>query len=87
VIFAALYSWIDLSGRDMLSGLLRPVAANPLVAYLIPFIVGAMMELTEWYPPKSFHTGAVGVIYGAVYSLLVALLVKQIAARGVRLRI
>ncbi len=87
VIFAALYSWIDLGKRDLLPGLLRPVAANPLVAYLIPFIVGALMQLTDWAPPKALHIGAVGVIYGAVYSLLVALLVKQIADRGVRLRI
>lgn len=87
VIFAVLYSWIDLSKRDLLPGLLGPVAANPLVAYLIPFMVGAMMQLAGWAPPKTLHSGALGIIYGVGFSLLVALLVKKIAARGVRLRI
>lgn len=87
VIFAALYSWSDLRGRDLLPGLLAPVAANPLVAYLLPFILGGVMQLTGWYPPEALHAGAAGIIYGVVFSLLVALVVKQMAARGVRLRI
>jgi heparan-alpha-glucosaminide N-acetyltransferase len=87
LIFAALYRWIDLGGRDLLPGLLRPVAANPLLAYLIPFVVGAWMQLTGWFAPTAFRIGGVGIVYGVAYAILVALLVKLIAARGVRLRI
>lgn len=87
LIFAALYKWIDLDGRKLLPGLLAPVAANPLIAYLLPFIIGGVMQVTNWSPPHALHAGTAGIFYGVVFSLLVALVVKQIAARGVRLRI
>nr|WP_316641259.1 DUF5009 domain-containing protein [uncultured Roseateles sp.] len=87
LIFAALYAWIELKGRTLLPGLLAPVAANPLVAYLIPFIAGALMAWAQWQLPSALRTGLAGVLYGVAYALVVALLVRLLAARGVRLRI
>ncbi|MCV2370497.1 DUF5009 domain-containing protein [Roseateles oligotrophus] len=87
LIFAALYQWIDVRGRSLLPGLLEPVAANPLVAYLIPFIVEGLMSLARLEFPLFLRTGLVGIGFGLAYAVAVALLVKQLAARGVRLRI
>jgi len=87
LIFAALYAWIELKGRALLPGLLAPVAANPLVAYLIPFIVGALMAWIHLQLPVALRSGLAGILYAVAYALLVALLVRWLAARGVRLRI
>jgi heparan-alpha-glucosaminide N-acetyltransferase len=87
LIFAALYQWVDVRGRSFLPGLLEPVAANPLLAYLIPFIVEGLMGLANWEFPLLLRSGLVGILFGMGYAVAVALLVKQLAARGVRLRI
>jgi predicted acyltransferase len=87
LIFAALYHYVDVRGRSFLPWLLEPVAANPLVAYLIPFIVEGLMSLANWEIPLFLRTDLVGIGFGMAYAVAVALLVKQLAARGVRLRI
>jgi len=87
LIFAALAQWVDGWGRSMWPALLEPVAANPLLAYLIPFVVSAAMGLVGWSWPELFSRSPGGVIFGLVYALLVAGAVKWLAARGVRLRI
>lgn len=87
LIFSALYGWIDVRGRMLWPALLDPVAANPLVAYLLPFIIGVLMSLAQLELPLFLRNGPVGIGFAIVYALAVALLVKQLAARGVRLRI
>ncbi|MCV2359966.1 DUF5009 domain-containing protein [Paucibacter sp. TC2R-5] len=87
LIFSALYGWIDVLGRTLAPSFLEPVAANPLVAYLLPFVIGALLNLAHWELPLALRTGAVGIAFGMVYAVAVALLVKQLALRGVRLRI
>ncbi|MEJ6007645.1 DUF5009 domain-containing protein [Paucibacter sp. AS339] len=87
LIFAALYLWIDVMGRKLWPALLAPVAANPLLAYLIPFVLNGLMHLAGWEWPLFLRSGGAGILFGAVYSLAVALLVKHLAARGLRLSI
>ncbi|MBT9490911.1 MAG: DUF5009 domain-containing protein [Paucibacter sp.] len=88
LIFSALYAWIDLRGRTTrLPALLDAVAANPLLAYLIPFVLGAVLSLAQLELPLFLRTGPLGIGFAMAYAVAVALLVKQLAARGVRLRI
>ena len=87
LIFALLYYWVDVRGHAWLSNTLAAVAANPLVAYLIPFIVGAGLELTHIVMPEILRNGIAGVMYGLAYALLMIFVVKKITTRGVRLRI
>lgn len=87
LIYAALYGWIEPKGRSLLPGLLAPVAANPLVAYLIPFIIGALLAWGQLSLPSALRSGLAGVLYAVVYALAVALLARWLAARGLRLRI
>lgn len=87
LIFAALAQWVDGWGRSLWPALLEPVAAHPLLAYLIPFVIGAAMSWGQLGWPSLLRSGAPGVLAGVGYALLVAGLVKWLAARGVRLRI
>lgn len=88
LIFAALYHWVDVRGHRLRpGGLLDAVAANPLLAYLLPFVVGALLSLAQWQLPLFLRSGAVGVAFGIAYALAVAWLVGRLARRGLRLSI
>ncbi|MBY0235151.1 MAG: hypothetical protein K2W93_09225, partial [Burkholderiaceae bacterium] len=95
LIFAALQLWLEWRQRTAatslaaprLPGLLDAVAANPLLAYLTPFVVEALMQLLHWDWPAFTRSAPLGVVFGMAYAVAVAAFVKFIAARGVRLRI
>jgi len=71
---------------DRWAALLAPVAANPLLAYLIPFVVEASMQLAGWQRPALLRHGAIGIATAFAYALGVLLATRWLAARGVRLR-
>jgi heparan-alpha-glucosaminide N-acetyltransferase len=87
LVFCALYLWIDVRGHAVLPRLLAPVAANPLLAYLIPFILGAALQLAGLNLPQTLNYPVPGVLYALGFALALALLVKTIAKAGIRLRI
>jgi len=87
LIFCALYRWIDVAGHAVLPRLLAPVAANPLLAYLIPFVFGAVLQLGHLSLPTLLNSPMPGVLYALGFALVLALLVKKIAKAGIRLRI
>jgi heparan-alpha-glucosaminide N-acetyltransferase len=87
LIFCALYRWIDVAGHAVLPRLLAPVAANPLLAYLIPFVFGAALQLGHLSLPTLLNSPMPGVLYALGFALVLALLVKKIAKAGIRLRI
>lgn len=87
LIFCALYRWIDVGGHAVLPKLLAPVAANPLLAYLIPFIFGAALQLAGLNLPALLNRPVAGVLFALGFALALAGLVKQIAKSGIRLRI
>ncbi|WP_295762830.1 DUF5009 domain-containing protein [Undibacterium sp.] len=87
LIFCALYRWIDVAGHAVLPRLLAPVAANPLIAYLIPFILGAALQLAGLNLPALLNKPVPGVLYALGFALVLALLVNKIAKAGIRLRI
>ncbi|MFZ6751033.1 DUF5009 domain-containing protein [Undibacterium sp. Ren11W] len=87
LIFCALYRWIDVRGNALLPKLLAPVAANPLLAYLIPFILGAALQLGNLSLPAILNRPVPGVLFALGFALALAWLVKQIAKSGIRLRI
>lgn len=87
LIFCALYRWIDVGGHAVLPKLLAPVAANPLLAYLIPFIFLAALQLAGLNLPALLNRPIPGVLFALGFALALAGLVKQIAKSGIRLRI
>lgn len=65
---------------------LAPVAAHPLLAYMIPFVVDATMQLAGLQRPGLLRQGAIGIATAFAYALAVLLATRWLAARGVRLR-
>ena len=85
-LFAALHWWIDVRGHARWTAFLTPVAANPLVAYLIPFIVAAALEAFHVELPDAFDHGATGVAFCVAFVAFV-LGATALVTRRVRLQL
>ncbi|MFL6626793.1 MAG: DUF5009 domain-containing protein [Vitreoscilla sp.] len=70
-LFAALYGTIDLRGHARWTRWLAPVAAQPLVAYLIPFVVVALEDASGTRLPDALNHGLPGVAFCAVFASFV----------------
>ncbi len=71
IVYTLLYWLIDIRKQDRWVKWIQPAAANPLLAYLIPFVVYALMRLTDIYQPDIFTYGIPGVIWAAAYAFAV----------------
>jgi heparan-alpha-glucosaminide N-acetyltransferase len=85
-LFAALYVIVDLRGRSRWVRWLAPVAAHPLVAYLIPFVVVGIEDAFQVAFPDVLNHGAVGVGFCVVFVLFV-LGATAVVTRRVRLQL
>ena len=70
-LFAALYALVDLRGRARWVRFLAPVAAHPLVAYLIPFVVVGIEDALHVGFPEALDHGVAGVGFCVVFVLFV----------------
>jgi predicted acyltransferase len=87
VLFAALYGLIDVRRHGRWTRWVEPAASSPLVTYLIPFIVVALLALTGWSLPAVLRDGWGGLAYAAAYAALVVWVVSLLNRRGIRLQI
>ena len=85
-LFAALHGLVDLRGRAGWVRWLAPVAANPLVAYLIPFVVVGIEDAFQVAFPDALNHGALGVGFCVVFVLFV-LGSTALVTRKVRLQL
>jgi len=70
-LFAALHALVELRGHARWTRWLAPVAAQPLVAYLIPFVVVGIEEAFRVTLPGVLNQGAAGVAFSVVFALFV----------------
>ncbi|HEY9024764.1 MAG TPA: DUF5009 domain-containing protein [Burkholderiaceae bacterium] len=85
-LFAALYAMVDLRGHAAWTRWLAPVAAQPLVAYLIPFVVVGLEDALHVGLPEALSRGPIGVAFCAVFALFV-LGATALVTRRVRLQL
>jgi len=85
-LFAALHAAIDLRGHARWTRWLAPVAAQPLVAYLIPFVVVGVEDALQVGFPDALNHGVLGVGFCAVFAVFV-LGATALVTRRVRLQL
>jgi hypothetical protein len=83
--FALLYWLIDVRRLRRWTSLVEPAAASPLVTYLIPFVLGALMALLHWQWPAALLQGAGAMCFALLFSLAVVGLVAVLNKTGFRL--
>jgi heparan-alpha-glucosaminide N-acetyltransferase len=73
-------------GRGALQ-LLGDAARHPLLAYLLPFVIGALMALAGWQWPVALGAGWPGLLRGIVMLAVVLLLLRLLLRLGLRLKL
>ena len=86
-LFALLYGLIDIKRHERWTRLVEPAASSPLVTYLIPFVVVAVLSLLGVDLPAVLRNGAAGLLWAAFYACLVVWVVSLLNKRGVQLKI
>ncbi|WP_295117015.1 DUF5009 domain-containing protein [uncultured Chitinophaga sp.] len=88
VLYTVVYWITDVKGYNRWTGFLRPAAANPLLTYIIPSILYALMYYFHFFLfPDAWRTGWLGAAYCAVFALAVMGLVKLLNKIGIRLQL
>ena len=85
--FTLLYWVIEVRGARRWTALLEPAAASPLITYLLPFVLAALMGYFElrWIP--SLRHGAGAIAFALVYTAAVLLVVSRLNALNVKLKL
>ncbi len=87
LLFAALYWLVDVRKQWRWTGLLAPVAANPLLTYIIPYIVYAAMQALHLSLPEALGHGAAGLLWAVAYSCAVVALAAGLGRMGLKLQL
>lgn len=66
----------------------QPAAGNPLVFYLLPYVIAAMLGVLALKSrPEMFATGSMGVLWSAFYTVAIAVVGGWLTRAGVQLRL
>jgi predicted acyltransferase len=80
-LFCALHVLVDLRGHRRAVQWLDPLAANPLVAYLIPFVADAALRAGHVRLPEAFGAGWTGLAFCVAWAFVVLGLTALVARR------
>jgi predicted acyltransferase len=87
ILFAFFYWLIDLRKISHWTGFIKPAGSNPLLTYIIPFIVYAVMHLLQIAWPAVFYQGVAGILWSLVYAIAVMALVIGLNRLKIRLQL
>jgi heparan-alpha-glucosaminide N-acetyltransferase len=87
LLFAALYWLIDLRKVSAWTALLAPAATNPLLTYIIPYIVYAAMQALHLSLPEALGHGAAGLLWAVAYSFAVVALAALLGRMHIKLQL
>ena len=87
LLFALLYWMVDLRGWKAWTKPLQAAAASPLLTYLLPYIVYALMHYLHWSFPAVLATGWPGLIWAGCYAVLVMALAGVLYRARLRLQL
>ena len=86
-VYAALYWLIEVRGQRRWTAIVEPAASSPLVTYLIPFVLEALMSLmgVEW--SHHLRHGAAAMLFALVFSGAVLMLVAGLNRYNIKLKL
>jgi heparan-alpha-glucosaminide N-acetyltransferase len=87
LLFAAMYWLVDLKQRRGWTTFFRPAAANPLLVYIIPFIVYALMQLLHLSFPAVLGAGWPGFVWAIGYAVIVMALAAGLNRMHIKLQL
>jgi hypothetical protein len=70
-LFMILYWIIDVKKSHTWTKFFKPAATNPLLTYIIPYIILALLTTLNLGMPLSLRDGIIGILWSAVYAIAV----------------
>ncbi|MYM28380.1 DUF5009 domain-containing protein [Duganella sp. CY15W] len=87
LLFAALYWAVDLKRWSRWTAFFQPAAANPLLVYIIPFIVYAAMQYCHLSFPAVLGAGWPGLLWAMAYAVIVMVLAMLLNRMHIKLQL
>ena len=87
IIFSLLYWIIDLKKHSTWARFFKPAASNPLLTYIIPYIVLAFLMVTHITLPASLHDGIAGIVWSMAYAISIMVFVILLNKWKIRLQL
>ncbi|WP_041522590.1 DUF5009 domain-containing protein [Gilvimarinus agarilyticus] len=88
VIFAATYWMVDVRGRTRWCQLFAPAAANPLLVYILPYILIAAASLAGvHYRPAFFDSGLAGISWSLAFAFVMMGITALLTRAGIKLKL
>src|ERR1044072_27083 len=83
ILFCFLYWLIDIKHRNKWTNFFRPAAANPLLPYIVPFVIYALLHLLHIKLPAILQTGITGLLWCVFYAVVVMGIAKGLNKAGI----
>jgi len=88
LIFAILYWVVEVKQWKAWCAFFEPAANNPLLIYILPYILIAAMGTFGWtIRPEALSTGAAGIIWSLGFAVFMMVLVTGLNKIGIRLKL
>lgn len=88
IIFGFLYWLIDIKGIRRWINIFKPVATNPLLAYITPGIIYAITGFLHiTIVPQAMQSGVAGILWSLLYAIAVIFIVKGLNRLKIKLQL
>jgi predicted acyltransferase len=88
VLFAMLYWLVDVLQWQRWCQLFAPAATNPLLAYILPYMLGAAAAIAGLnIRPTAFDQGMAGILWSLVFSCAIMLLTAGLTRLGLKVKL
>jgi hypothetical protein len=66
--------------------IVRPAAINPLICYLLPFVIESLLGLFEMSSPLRIFEGNLGMLAALLYASMIMLLLHGLNKANIKLK-
>lgn len=88
VIFGAVYWLVDIKQQRAWTAFFEPSATNPLLVYILPYILAAICGIFGFYlRPEFFGSGIAGIIWSLLFSCVIMLIGAGLTRMGLRVKL
>ncbi len=88
LLFLAVFVLVDIHQHQRWCTLFAPAAVNPLLAYILPYIIGAAAAIGGLrLRPAAFDAGSAGILWSLVFAVLILLLTALLTRAGLKLKL
>lgn len=85
IVFALVFWLVDIKGQHSWANFLKPAGTNPLLTYILPAIVYAIIGYDSI--PAEWNIGVAGIIRSLIFSIFILYLASRLTKMNIRLQL